>query len=107
MANSDLSAIESTDIREALREKVEHLLNSKNCKITVNSASQAGANNFIGIVHRISFCKEDEDENDKNIKKLILKVAPTSAARRTTFSVRAPFLQEIYLYNTVITGSIE
>lgn len=103
MASSDLSAIESEVIRNALRETVAHSLKTKKCKINVSSASQAGANNFIGIVHRVSFCKEDEDEKGTKASKLILKVAPPNAARRDKFSVRIPFLQEIYMYNEVKT----
>lgn len=103
MTNSDLSVIESDRIRDTLREIVENRLKSKKYKINISSASQAGANNFIGIVHRVSFCKDDEDENGENVSKLILKVAPQSAARRNSnvFSVRPPFLQEIYVYDTV------
>lgn len=102
MANSNLSIIESSEIREALIATVENLSKSKNCKINVSSASQAGANNFIGIVYRVTFCKKGDDENEENVQKLIVKVAPQSAARRVKFSVRIPFLQEIYVYNTVI-----
>lgn len=102
MTNSELLEIESGIIRDALRETVENQLKSKNCKINVSSASQAGANNFIGIVYRVSFCRDDEDENGAKTSKLILKVAPQSAARRAKFSARTPFLQEIYMYNKVI-----
>lgn len=102
MANSNLSVIESEVIRDALRETVENKLKSKNYKINVSSASQAGANNFIGIVHRVSFYKDDDSENGANASKLILKVAPTSSSRRSgEFTPRIPFLQEIYMYTEV------
>lgn len=102
MTNSDLSVIESDVIRGALRETVEHQLKTKNYRISVSSASQAGESNFIGIVYRVSFCKEDENENGANASKLILKVAPSNAARRGKFSARIPFLQEIYMYDVVM-----
>lgn len=109
MASSDLSTIESEVIREALRETVEDFLKTKDCEIHVSSASQAGANNFIGIVYRASFCKKGGNENGTHENgingvcpsKLILKAAPQSAARREKFTPRIPFLQEIYMYNEV------
>lgn len=106
MPNSDLSAIESGVIRDILCETVENHLKTKNYKITVSSASQAGANNFIGIVHRVSFCKEDENENGTNASKIILKVAPQNAIRREKGLSRSFFLQEIYMYNTVMMKTL-
>lgn len=101
MVESDLSEIPSEVIRAALSETVENKLKTKNFKINVSSASQAGANNFIGIVYRVSFSKQDE-ENDKPPSKLILKVAPQNEARRSEFFSRPCFLREIYMYNEVI-----
>ena len=100
MTNTDLSVIESELIRNTLRETVENHLKSKNYKISIRSASQVGANNFIGIVYRVSFY--NEGENEANASKLILKIAPSSPARRARFSARIPFLQEIYMYDVVI-----
>lgn len=79
MVESELCEIPSELIRTVLRETVEKKLNSKECKIEISSASKAGANNFVGIVYRASFCKEDENENETNpIHKMIVKVAKQS-----------------------------
>lgn len=103
MLETDLSELPSDIIRTTLLEIVENQLNSKNYKINVSSASKAGENNFIGVVYRVSFNKDDETDNDNNsISKLILKVAPQNSARRTQFLSRIFFLREIYLYNEVI-----
>lgn len=76
MAESEVCEIESELIRSTLRETVEKKLNSKKCKIDISSASQAGASNFIGIVYRAKFYKEDENESETNpIQKMIVKVA--------------------------------
>lgn len=99
---SDLSVIESDVIRDALCQTVESRLKSKNYKICVSSASQAGESNFIGIVYRVSYCKDDEDVNGPNASKLILKIAPSHPSRREKFTTRLPFLQEIYMYDVVL-----
>ena len=107
MSNSDLSAITSEVIRSSLRETVEKKLKSKKYKISVSSASQAGANNFMGTVYRVSFNKEDGDESERNtIHKLIVKVAPVHLARREQFFSRPSFLREIYMYEKVSTIKI-
>ena len=98
MADSDLSDIPSDAIRTALRETIEKKLKSKNYKISVSSASKAGESNFVGIVHRVTFSKDDEDKQEK----LILKVAPQNEARREQFNSHALFLQEINVYDKVI-----
>lgn len=102
MSDSDLSEISSEVIRAALREKVEKKLKSKKYKIKITSASQAGANNFMGTVHRVTFNKESENENEKvPVHKIILKVAPTHLARREQFFSRPSFLREIFMYEKV------
>lgn len=98
MVESGLSEISSELIREMVEEFVENELNSKDYKIDVSSASQAGENNFIGVVYRVAFGKNDKS---KSISKLILKVAPTNLARREQFISRPCFLREIYMYNEV------
>lgn len=98
MTELNLSELPSEVIRTALQDTVENYLKTKKYKINVNSASQAGENNFIGIVYRVLFSKEDESKSSK----LILKVAPQNAARREQFKSRDLFLREIYLYNEVI-----
>ncbi|XP_031627329.1 uncharacterized protein LOC116343426 [Contarinia nasturtii] len=103
MVESELSEISSELIRTTVRETVENELKSNNYKINVSSASQSGDNNFIGVVYRVSFCKEKKIENGVNsISKLILKVAPQNVARREQFMSRPCFLREIYLYNEVL-----
>lgn len=75
MSFSDLSEIPSEVIRSALCDAVEKKLKSKNFKIEVTSASQAGANNFMGTVHRVTFHKVNENESEKNaVHKMIVKV---------------------------------
>lgn len=100
MVASNLSELPTEVIRSALCETVKNYLKSENYNINVGSASQAGENNFIGIVYRVSFNKEDEASTKSS--KLILKVAPQNAARRAQFFSRALFLREIYLYDEVI-----
>lgn len=100
MTESNLSELPSDVIRSALCETVENHLKSKKYKIHVGSASQAGENNFIGIVYRVSFSKQDEPTSKPS--KLILKVAPQNAARRAQFQSRSLFLREIYMYDEVI-----
>lgn len=74
MSDSELSEIPSEVIRTALRDSVEKKLKSKNYRIKVTSASQAGANNFMGTVHRVTFHKENESETN-SVHKMIVKVA--------------------------------
>lgn len=100
MTEQGLSELPSDVTRCALRETVEYYLKTKKYKITVDSASQAGENNFIGIVYRVLFSKEDEPASKPS--KLILKVAPQNAARRAQFTSRGLFLREIYTYEKVI-----
>ncbi|XP_055296842.1 uncharacterized protein LOC129565714 [Sitodiplosis mosellana] len=95
MAESDLLEIPSNVIRAALRETIEKKIKSKNHKIFINSASQAGENNFSGILYRVSFNKDGEDKHEQ----LILKIAPHNAARRVFGLQEFVFLREIYMYN--------
>lgn len=102
MVELKLSDIPSEVIRTTLCETIESKLKSKKYKINVSSASKAGENNFIGIIYRVTFKKEDEIENEKTpISKLILKVAPQNVARRDRFMARPGFLREIYTYDKV------
>lgn len=108
MEGSDLSAIPNEVVRAALRQTIETLLDTNKCKINVTSASQAGGNNFIGIVYRITFCKVERshgalanEKNPCNLHKLILKIAPQNVARRSHFISRPCFLREIYMYEKV------
>lgn len=97
MVESDLSKIPTDVIRTALCETIEKKLKSKNYKIAVSSASTAGESNFLGIVHRVSFNKNDENKKET----VILKIAPQNVARRVQFFIRPLFLHEIYMYNEV------
>lgn len=98
MAESSLSEISSETIRKTLCESIEAQLGTPNYNIHVSSASKSGENNFIGIVYRVVFNRENEFENDS---KLILKIAPQHEGRRNQFYSRELFLQEIYMYNEV------
>ena len=102
-----MSEISSELIRETVEDFVENQLQSKGYTIDVSSASQSGENNFIGIVYRVTFAKDDKTENGTTnpVSKLILKVAPQNLARREQFISRPCFLREIYMYNEV--NSIE
>lgn len=102
MVESALSEISSHLVRKALLETIEEQLHSKNFKIKVTSASKAGENNFIGIIHRVIFTKLDEDGNENGpAANLILKVAPQNLLRRSQFVVRPAFEREIYSYEKV------
>lgn len=103
MTESNLSEIPSEVIRKALYEIIEKKLKSTKNKITVESASKAGESNFVGIVYRVSFSKENDAKEmyeDKE-EKLILKLAPQNEGRRLYFQSRHLFLQEIYMYEKV------
>lgn len=52
--------------------------------VYIYTASEAGANNFMGNVYRVSFSKE-------------VKIAPEHLARREKFFTRPSFLREIYM----------
>lgn len=97
MVQLDSSEISSEVIRSALHETIERKLKSKDYQINVSLASKVGETNFIGIVHRVSFKKEDDEHTDK----LIVKVAPQNAARRIQFHSRPLFLREMRMYNEV------
>lgn len=103
MAESGLSEIPSELIRETVVDFVENQLQSKEYTIDVSSASQSGENNFIGIVYRVAFAKEEKAVNGTSnpVSKLILKVAPQNLARREQFISRPCFVREIYMYNEV------
>lgn len=101
MSNCDLSMIPNEVVRTVLHETVENRLKSNKYNIIVSSASQAGENNFLGVVYRVSFNKEHDDGNDGQTSKLILKVAPQNATQRAQFFSRQLFLREIYLYDVV------
>lgn len=97
-AEFNLSDIPSETIRVALCETIENKLKTNKYKITVHAASKAGESNFVGIVHRVLFSKEDEPEH---VDKIIVKVAPQNERRRNAYHSRELFLQEIYMYDEV------
>lgn len=102
-----LSEISSHLVRKAVLETIEDILQTKNFKLKVTSASKAGENNFIGIIHRITFHKLDEDGNENGpATNLILKVAPQNLLRRSQFVVRPAFEREIYSYEKVKINSV-
>lgn len=102
MVESDFSDISSELIRTTVTEVVQNQLNSNQYKINIKSASQSGENNFIGIVYRVTFHKDDGTESETNaVSQLILKVAPQNLARREQFISRPCFVREIYMYNEV------
>lgn len=62
MVESDLSEIPTDVMRKTLHEAVEKKLKTKNYRIAISSGSKAGENNFVGVIYRATFSKEDEDE---------------------------------------------
>lgn len=100
MVALDLSDIPGDVIRKALCETIENKLKSSKYKINISSASKAGENNFVGVVYRAAFSKDDENDKNKT-SNLILKVAPQHPVRRKQFMSRTCFLREIYMYNKV------
>lgn len=104
MVKSDLSDLPSEVTRSAVFETVEDQLKSKNFIIRVSSASEAGENNFTGVVHRISFSEKGADEGDNGkslVHKLILKVATQDLILRNRRFTRPSFLREAYMYEKV------
>lgn len=101
MAQNYFSKIPSEIIRSALHETIENRLNLKKYEIEVNLASTAGENNFVGVVYRVSLKEDEHGNGNKQIQKLILKVAPQNIARREKWFARLGFLREIYMYDKV------
>ncbi|XP_037028754.1 uncharacterized protein LOC119068987 [Bradysia coprophila] len=98
-----LSKITNGIIRSALLETVETKLQSKLHQIDINCVSECGENNFIGIIHRVSFSKEKSTENRfETAENLILKIAPQNVTCRYMFNSRQLFLREIHMYDTVL-----
>ncbi|KAG4080121.1 hypothetical protein HA402_008192 [Bradysia odoriphaga] len=98
-----LSKITTEIIRSALLETVEANLQSKPHQIDINCVSECGENNFIGIIHRVSFSKEKTTENGlETAENLILKIAPQNVTCRYMFNSRQLFLREIHMYDTVL-----
>lgn len=93
------SEVPSETIRAALHKTVENHLNFRKYEVEVKFASKAGENNFVGVVYRVSL--SGEENGNKRIHKLILKVAPQNIARREKWYARSAFLREIYMYNKV------
>lgn len=108
---SDLSVeIPSESVRLALFETIEKQLNSKKYQIALSAATKADDLNFVGVVYRVWFNKEEEDEVEEettsghsNASSIILKIAPQNLARRIQFTIRPAFMREIYTYDKVKT----
>lgn len=104
------SVISSEAIRSALREIGEEHMETKEFDIDLKSASKQG-DNFIGIVHRVTYKRKDDEGQShhqekilgKNELAIILKVAPTNLARREAFGSRKFFLREMYVYNDLLS----
>lgn len=102
MDNLGLSEIPSELVRSAVIDTIENQLQFKNYRINVSSASKAGENNFIGIIHRVSITEMIEDKAKKPANKnLIVKSAPQNLLRRSQFVARPAFEREIYMYEKV------
>ncbi|XP_055296586.1 uncharacterized protein LOC129565593 [Sitodiplosis mosellana] len=93
-AKSYISEKSRVKLNKRLRDVAVDMLNSKEYEIEfVSSASKAGESNFVGIVHQVSFTKEDPNEKERrSASRLILKVAPQngfSAVYGISFSLRS------------------
>lgn len=96
----NLSEIPGENVHKAIYEIIENKLNSKTFKLNLSSASKQGENNFLGVVYRLSFDKNDELENTTG-SSMIVKVAPQNESLRTFCHSRDLFLQEMFVYNKV------
>lgn len=92
-------------IYSTLTEFIEKELKTTSFEFKLSSATKQG-DNFIGIVHRVTYNKIDENIKNQEFT-LILKVAPTNLARRESFFSRPTFLREIYSYTKVILKAIK
>lgn len=102
MITSDLSKISNVVIQVALDETIQNLLNSRKYNVNICSASQKGGDNFMSIVHRVRFSKENGTENEIDSANLILKIAPVNEEDREQ-DTRPAFLRENYMYNKVMS----
>lgn len=97
----NLADIASDIVKEVLIEVIEDLVGTPNFHVSLEAGSKKG-DNFMGIVHRVSFDRKDaKGGKKKHCKKLMLKIAPTNEDRRNALSVRASFLREMTVYNEV------
>lgn len=93
-------------IKESLSQVLSTELGSEKIDINIESGSKKG-DNFVGIVYRVngklsSYLSNGLVAKKKSSINLILKVAPTSHARREQFYARACFLREIKMYDEVL-----
>ena len=65
------------------------------CKVVMSAASAKG-DNYLGVLHRASI----KDPKGKELN-VVIKIPPSSAARREQFSVRQCFLRESQFYDSV------
>lgn len=104
MAELESIEIPSEEIRLVLNELSEKTLKTTNNQLLVSLASKSGTNNFIGIVYRVTFSKNDEKAIEKRpMPSVIVKVAPRQSERRQRFQIRSLFLREIFMYEQVST----
>lgn len=96
---SDFSDSLNELARTAVIQIIDEQLKTKHYRINVSAATKKGDYNFTGIIYRVSFKRDCDDENDES--SIILKVAPTQNARRIQFHARAAFTREIFTYDQV------
>lgn len=92
-------AFSSELIESTVKKTAEEILKTSAFEVTITHGSGKGEN-FVGDCYRV-LCKALSKENaDKNklALQLFLKVAPQHKQRRSLFSSRQLFLQEIHLY---------
>lgn len=100
--------IQSELVRPAICQTIENDMKLKNYKVRMESASQSGTNNFVGIIYRVHYEKPEEKEVNSvsSSRSLILKVAPENQSRRAQFCSRSCFLREIFIYDEVIASTV-
>lgn len=114
------------EIREALFDVAEHVLQTKSVKIQVDPGSKKGitvafnslkkkkqvndkwlnffhviflGDNFVGIVYRVTCSSEDESITAS----LFVKIAPEDEGKRSSMSIHEFFMRESYVYRVVTT----
>lgn len=103
------------EIREALFDVAEEVLQTKECKIRIEPGSKKGngfvvrlhcslfcffpGDNFLGIVYRATCSTEDES----NAINLFVKMAPEDETKRAIMRIHDCFMRECYVYKEVTT----
>lgn len=93
-------------VKKHLNQVLSKELGTEMIDINIEAGTKKG-DNFVGIVYRVSgklsrYISNGEVSNKKSSINLILKMAPTSQARREQFYARVCFLREIKMYDEIL-----